>query len=115
MAVLLLHIIFTTAEKSKCQYELSEMSHFYGSEKSGTSEVPKRISLDTEPELFKARKTETVPGKPGRMGSPRKLDKEEEYKKRWYLLLCKYSEWRTGTGLTGVAECGNTQALTGTV
>jgi len=64
---------------------LSEKSYFYGSEKSGTFEVPKRISLDTEPEGFKARKTGTVPGKPGRMESLRKLDKGGENTKRWYL------------------------------
>jgi len=38
-------------------------------------DVPKRISLDNEPELFKARKTGTVPGKPGRMGSLQSLTK----------------------------------------
>jgi hypothetical protein len=69
------------------------MSYFYGSEKSGTFDVPKRISLDTEPQYFKAHNTGTVPGKPGRMGSPQKLDKEEENKKSRYLLACKDSEW----------------------
>jgi len=60
-------------------------------------------------------KTGAVPGKPGRMGNLRKLGNEEENKKRWYLILCEDSKWRRGTVFIGVAECGSTQALTGTM
>ena len=65
MAVLLLQMFSPTVGKSKCSYELSEMSHFYDFwKKSG---VQNRILLDTETQLLKLHTTGTVPGKPGRM------------------------------------------------
>ena len=60
--------------------------------------VPKWVTWDIEPEHFKANKTGTVPGNRDEWDPYKSLTKKRGNKKRWYLLLCKDYEWRTGTG-----------------
>ena len=60
----------STVGKSKFSYALPEMSYFYGLKKTGTFSIPNNFFFrNSGKELVKTHKTDTVPGKPGRLGS----------------------------------------------
>jgi hypothetical protein len=67
MAAVLLQDLYIslTVGKSKCPYELSDISYFYDLQKPGVFVVPNRIFRDTGTQLFKLHKTRTnsIPNK----------------------------------------------------